>query len=84
MSRPAEPVRSKSQAQEKLGEHPSRLSVCQSHGEAAARGLRALEPFIERVTSRCSRGRDSCAAGSRFPSLAGLRMSSSCRPSLTT
>ena len=62
MSRPAEPVRSKNQAQEKLGEHPSRLSVCQSHGEAAARGLRALEPFIERVTSRCSRGRDSCAA----------------------
>lgn len=40
------------ESQQALSEISRRLQDVESHGEAAARGLRALEPFIERVTSR--------------------------------
>ncbi|CAE7858276.1 unnamed protein product [Symbiodinium microadriaticum] len=40
------------ESQQALTEISARLQDVESHGEAAARGLRALEPFIERVTSR--------------------------------
>ncbi|CAE7753025.1 unnamed protein product [Symbiodinium sp. CCMP2456] len=40
------------ESQQALSEISARLQDVESHGEAAARGLRALEPFIERVTSR--------------------------------
>ncbi|CAE7467079.1 unnamed protein product [Symbiodinium natans] len=38
--------------QQALSSLSNRLQDVESHGEVAARGLRALEPFIERVTSR--------------------------------